>query len=135
MFRRLIAMLALLLDASFSSASVESCEIPKEGYDLISIFPPEIQAEIEAKKPKPQFLGVLNYSLVVPGVSGSALCWSHEGLVSIVPGTTDAPCSQALLIYQHAVGLYARDFNKQLLALAPSGTTYLHQGQCAVAAA
>ncbi len=105
---------------SSMGGATEICKIPQEGLDLIMTFPPEIQASVEAKKDDPKLFGVLGYSLSVPGVpKGSDSCWSNEGLVSVIPGTTDAPCSEAHFIYQYAMELYAREFNKQLLLIVP----------------
>lgn len=95
------------------------CNIPKQGYDLISIYGPEISANIEAKKAEPKFMAVAGYAIETPGAPGYGACWSESGLAKVIPGTSDTPCSQLLEVFQIAARLYAGQFNKQLVILRP----------------
>ena len=111
-----ILLSVFLVFCNLANANTDKCEIPKEGRDLLTIFPPSIQAKIEIQTGHPKFIAVYGITILVPGVSSKQnVCLVQEKMVRIISGTSDSPCSEALEMFNIAVGLYAEEFNKQLL--------------------
>ena len=108
----IIQFISLLL---FSN-SAYSC-VTEELIQLEKLNPVE-QAKSEFLKGNTKFLGVYQYSLIIPAVSGDPYCWNKADLVKIIQGTGDKICSKEHGRLQTIAMNYAFKYNKELLTLA-----------------
>lgn len=114
--KKYILLLIVIFCCNLTNANSDKCEIPKEGKSLLTTFSPDIQAKIEIKTGYPKFMAVYGVTLLVPGLPMEyKSCLVNEKMVNEISGTSDSPCSETLEMFNIAIGLYAEQFNKQLL--------------------
>ncbi len=87
-----------------------SCYIPDELKNLRSIYP-VVEAQTAVKEGRIMFKEIYGYSLQVPG---NPYCCSKVDLVEIIPGTTDAVCSNEYADLQSFAYEFAELFNRAL---------------------
>ena len=117
-----VPTLLLMLFAS----SAYSC-VTEELIQLENLNPIE-EAKSEFSKGNKKFLGVYQFSLEVPAVSGDPYCWLNAGFVNVIQGTGDKICSKEHGRLQRIANNYALKYNKELLKL----MKYYEQHKCRI---
>lgn len=108
---RLILVLSLVIVFTIPSRAFASCYIPDD-LKFLLLINPEVEAQAAINDGNVICKGVYGYSLQVPGIPGNPYCWSKAGLVEIVPGTTDAACSNEHANLQSVAYSFAEVFNR-----------------------
>ena len=116
MLIKVLAKFKVAILLSMPIAAMAGLCIPKELSMLENLEPIE-QAKLAVSNGNNKLLGVYQFSLEVPAVSGSPYCWIDSGLVKVIQGTGDKICSEEHGRLQNIARNYALEYNKTILKL------------------